>query len=299
MLYTTEALLAQGIGPTTLHRMVERGEVVRIRRGVYADVPPTDDLRLDHLTRARAAALMLSDNKVFSHQTAGVLHHLPVWRPSLTHVAATRSGQSGGRKTRDLVIRVAPLPDHDVTEIAGLPVTTVARTAADLARDFPLMWGLPVIDAALRQGVSPEELAHQARSARRWPGARTLKAALGLADGRAESPGESISRLTLHQLGIPAPLLQHDLFHSRTGKFLARPDFCWPDLRIVGEFDGKVKYSCGIQDANLDEVVMREKRREHDLRADDWIVIRWVWAELFDRQSLWDQWVIACRRVAA
>lgn len=298
MLHRTEVLLRQGIGPGELQRMVERGEMVRVRRGVYADGPLTEDPRIDHLTRARAAALTLSDNKVFSHQTAGVLHDLPVWRPSLARVVATRPGRSGGRTRHDLIIRVAPLPDQDVTEINGLKVTSLARTVADLSRECPLLWGLPAVDAALRKGATPGQLAAQADAARRWPGVRTFKAALDLADGRAESAGESISRLVLFQLGLPTPVLQQDIAHSRTGKFLARPDFCWPDLRIVGEFDGKVKYSCGLDNGNLDDIVLREKRREHDLRADGWTVIRWIWAELFERQSIWDQWLLA-RRAAA
>lgn len=40
------------------------------------------------------------------------------------------------------------------------------------------MWGLPVIDAALRKGAILQELAAQAESARMWPGVRKLKSAL-------------------------------------------------------------------------------------------------------------------------
>lgn len=68
------------------------------------------------------------------------------------------------------------------------------------------MWGLPVIDAALRKGLTLEELQDRAAAARRWPGVRTLKAALDLADADAESPGESISRLVLFRLGLPTPV---------------------------------------------------------------------------------------------
>jgi hypothetical protein len=274
--------------------MVERGEVVQVRRGVYADEPFTGDHKLDHIIRARAAALLLSDNKVFSHQTAGVLHGLPVWRPRLVRVAVTRHGRSGGRRDANLILRAAPLPETDITMVDGLPVTTLARTAADLARDLPLMWALPVLDSALRLGLEREELKAQEKAVARWPGVRTFKAALRLADAAAESPGESISRVVFHRLGIPPPLLQQDIFHSETGKFLGRPDFCWPELRIVGEFDGKVKYSCGADDEKLEDIVMREKRREHELRADAWEVIRWVWAELFEPQAILEQWRVAC-----
>lgn len=285
--------MREGLGAEEIRRMVAKGQFVRVRQGVYADLPLSGDHRTDHRLRAQAASLMLDANKVFSHQTAGLLHGLPVWRPFLQRVAVTRNGHSGGRRTDDLHVRVAPLPLSDQAVIDGLRVTSLARTAADLARTLPFDWGVPVIDAALAAGLSVDLLAEQAQQATHWPGVRRLRAALEFGDPLAESPGESLSRVILSRLGLPAPDLQRRIYHSKSGILLGRPDFCWPALRIIGEFDGRVKYTCGIDSDDLAEVVMREKQREHNLRADDWSVIRWVWKELYEPESILAQWHLA------
>lgn len=285
--------MSEGLGTEEIRRMVNQGQLVRIRQGVYADLPLTGDDKADHRLRAQAASLMLDANKVFSHQTAGLLHELPIWRPMLGRVAVTRDGRSGGRRTSDLHVRVAPLPLTDQTLIEGLRATSLGRTAADLARTLPFDWGVPVIDAALAAGLSTEQLAEQAQQAAHWPGVRRLRAALEFGDARAESPGESLSRVVLRRLGLPAPELQRRIYSSTTGVLLGRPDFCWPELRVIGEFDGRVKYTCGIDAGDLADVVLREKQREHNLRADKWSVMRWVWKELYEPESILAQWQVA------
>lgn len=55
----------------------------------------------------------------------------------------------------------------------------------------------------------------------------------------------------------------------------------------MGEFDGLVKYR-GLADERgerPDEVVIREKVREDDLRAQGWEVVRWIRSEL-DRPEM-------------
>ena len=50
-------------------------------------------------------------------------------------------------------------------------------------------------------------------------------------------------------------------------------DMAWPDLMVIGEADGLLKY----QDrADL----IAEKLREDRLRALGWIVVRWTWDEV-------------------
>lgn len=296
MLMTTDMLTRQGLESNGIRRLVDRGELVRVRRGVYADSPLPDDRVAAHLMRARALGLTLAPDKVFSHQTAGAIHGLPVWRPVLTRIAVTRPGRSGGQLRPDLAIKVAPLAEDEVVNVDGWRVTSIERTAADLGRMLPLDWGLPGLDAALRAGVTREAMAEQVTRARRRPGVRALAAALDLADARSESPGESLARLVFWRLGIPAPVLQRDIVHSVTEAFLGRTDFCWPDLGIFAEFDGRVKYTRGVEEGDLAEVVMREKRRELAICADDWSCFRLTWAELFDPQLVMAMWQVALKQ---
>ena len=107
-------------------------------------------------------------------------------------------------------------------------------------------------------------------------------------DGRAESPGESRSRVALSRWGtLPNPELQPSIFDEK-GRFLARVDFLFPELGVIGEFDGEGKYRRkelrGTRTA--DDVVIAEKIREDALRALGWIVVRWTWPELGGRRWL-------------
>ena len=100
------------------------------------------------------------------------------------------------------------------------------------------------------------------------------------ADGRSESVGESRSRVLLHHLDLAPSTLQWDVVASG-GVFVGRTDFAWETERVVGEFDGRVKYGRLLgpgQDPG--DVVFEEKRREDVIRDEDWGVVRWVWSEL-------------------
>lgn len=57
------------------------------------------------------------------------------------------------------------------------------------------------------------------------------------ADGRSESPLESISRVAFHELGLPAPEPQVEVWLG--DELLARVDFFWRHRKTVGEADGK------------------------------------------------------------
>jgi hypothetical protein len=65
------------------------------------------------------------------------------------------------------------------------------------------------------------------------------------------------------------------------GRLIGRVDFGWPEQRVIGEFDGRMKY--GRQpdpDVTEGEAVYREKRREDELRAERLAVVRWGWEDL-------------------
>jgi hypothetical protein len=111
----------------------------------------------------------------------------------------------------------------------------------------------------------------------------TARAAVEFADGRSESVGESLSRVRMADAGLPPPELQLNVFGA-LGDWLARPDFCWEELGVLGEFDGRVKY-LGTRE-EVARAVMQEKRREARLREMGWVVVRWEWADLGDLPAL-------------
>ena len=157
----TAELLAAGRSAAELDRKAKSGEVQRIRRGAY-DWLPAKSLgrRRDQHRRLIAATVRQTfvDTAV-SHMSAAVLHQLPIWNNELGRVHITRNQSGGGKVRRYVHLHVAPLTDIEVCEIEGQRVTTLARTVLDLLRTLPMERSVPIGDAALRSGLTLEELA--------------------------------------------------------------------------------------------------------------------------------------------
>lgn len=272
-----------------LVRRRHRGEVVSIARGSYADAAVWGalDRHAQYRLRVRAAAELLDSDTVFSHESAAALWRLPwlgQW-PSRVHTAgATAAGGRSNTSVFHHTAGVAQAPEA----IDGLRVTPLARTVIDIARTVNFGTAVVVADAALRRTAHPiggipntlltratlmEELA-------RVPlrhGSAKARAVINFADGRADRPGESISRVSMLQARLPAPLIQVRLRGQSGRTWIV--DFWWPECNLIGEFDGRWKYS----DPNFllgrtpHEVLLDEKFREDDLRAAGHNFSRWDW----------------------
>ena len=84
----------------------------------------------------------------------------------------------------------------------------------------------------------------------------------------------------MHVAGLPAPELQATVLDENS-EFVARVDFLFSELGVIGEFDGRVKYGKQLRgEASVEQVMFEEKRREDAVRALGWIVVRWTWADL-------------------
>ena len=101
------------------------------------------------------------------------------------------------------------MPDHDVTIVAGIEVTTPARTAIDLARWRERPDALAYLDAMLRAGlVVREDLLATLEESAGLPWIEQGREMVDLADGRAESSMESRMRLRYIDAGFPTPECQ-------------------------------------------------------------------------------------------
>ena len=128
---------------------------------------------------------------------------------------------------------------------------------------MPFEQAVAVADARSCAGpVDPDELRRRGGASR--AGARqrpTRRRAIAFADAGAESVGESRSRVLLARARLPPPVLQWEVPDPRTR--IGRTDFAWPELRTVGEFDGRVKYGRLLRPGQEPgDVVFAEKRRE-------------------------------------
>jgi hypothetical protein len=264
-----------------LSRLVRAGALTRLRRGAYVDsVLPAEPAAL-HRLLIRATTSGLHRPAVVSHQSAAVLHGLPLWDVPLDRVHITRRPRAWNDSSAVLCSHVARLRDDEIVEVDGLRVTDPVRTALDLARSLPHEAAVVALDAALHLGV----LSHEVLRGRLFdiagtPGSRSAARAVTAADGRSDSVGESRSRVILHRWKLPPSDLQFEI-RSEDGTLVARSDFAWEADRLVGEFDGRIKYGRLLrpgQDAG--DAVFAEKRREDAIRDEDWGVVRWVWGDL-------------------
>ena len=93
---TSEAL--RHLDRTGLGRLVRRGELVRVRAGVYVDGRQfaTADPVSRHVLSARAIAASLGEGYAVSHLSAVALHGIPVLRSDLgkIHVCTIDEGRA-------------------------------------------------------------------------------------------------------------------------------------------------------------------------------------------------------------
>jgi hypothetical protein len=92
---------------------------------------------------------------------------------------------------------------------------------------------VPIGDAALRLGLTLEELAEVAGRCIGWRGMLQARRAMNFLDARSESAGESYSRVVLDRIGIPTPIPQYEVWDQ--GVLIGRADFCWEEFRTLGE----------------------------------------------------------------
>jgi len=286
----TRTLRDQGFEERELRRMRRNGTLIPVRRGAYVRERAAERTRDDeHRELVFATAPQLHAAAVISHGSAAVLHRLPTWPNAIDRVHVTRNRNSGGNCRAVVQVHAAPLTEMDVTTIDGVLVTSLARTVLDLCRTVPIEQAVAAGDRALAFGLVRAVLEKHLAQMARWPGTRQARRVVALLDPRSESAGESVSRVRLHEDGLPAPELQQ-VIHDEDGQFVARVDFCWQEQRTIGEFDGKIKYGRMLKSGqSIDDVLFAEKRREDALRDLGWQIVRLLWADLYRRGVIRDR----------
>lgn len=274
-----EQLRRQGIAPWG---PIARGrsDWTRVRRGEYLAKGRWERLTPRDQHRALVVATlrrMKEPLPVVSHFSAAALWGLSIIGQWPDRVDVTLDATAAGSSTIVRRHRVSQLPEP--TLLGSIPVTSAARTVLDLARSAELACALTAADQALRYGLCTyaELDAELLAIPKRAPGRRRAHTVWLLADPRAESPGESLSRARMYEYGIPQPDLQVPL-RDLAGDF-GRGDFGWPGL--IGEFDGLRKYRAtgDAGDKASEDIVIAEKRREDRTRDTGVRVTRWIWSE--------------------
>lgn len=269
---------------------VQKGDLVAVARGAYVTGEAWAQLGSDSRYRARVKAIAaLSHGRlVFSHHSAAALWRLPIvghW-PNQVHVIVGRSG--GGRSSAAVARHTVGIPTNLET-IDGLTVTTLARTVVDCAKLLAFGPAVAMADAALRRRAHPidgmpattlvsSDLIREASSLALRQSSAKVTRVIEFADGAADRPGESLSRVSMFRADFTMPRLQAELFGASGRRYFV--DFWWPQFGVIGEFDGEDKYRNPVflRGRTPEQALLDEKDREDDLRAAGHAMVRWGWS---------------------
>lgn len=279
-LATAAQLRSAGVADASLHRALAGGEVLRLRRSVYALSPlaplprhvvTADGVAPAYVAHVRAELLSLGPAAAARLRTAAALRGWGLLvEPARTVEVAVRHGRSRADRHEVAAQQRRSADTEELVALAGtaaVRVTTALQTALDCATGLPLLQAVVACDSALRSGqVTRDELEE---AVARLPGlrqARHARRAVGLSDVRAASVLESVHRVQMVLAGI-------DGFEPQV-TLRARPalrvDFCFRVAGVVVEVDG----------AKWHQDPARDQSRDNALSAMGWRVLRYTWAEV-------------------
>lgn len=293
-----DVLATVGISDNDIRTRFRRDDWRALRPGRY--LQQDDDVALHPEARHRCLVTGLvpdlKPGSVVGSVSAAVMMGIPLWRTPLRQIHVVREQGQGVRSSRWIHVHRALGPIPTIL-VDGIAVTSPARTVVDCARMLPFEQGVVIADAALHAGITcPAELEQEVSCAVGLKGVGRARAVVAFADSRSESPGESRSRVLFSTSGLPPRTLQHDI-PDHDGQTLGRVDFAIPDLRIAGEFDGKIKYGRLLRPGQSPgDAIFEEKVREDAIRDAGWEVVRWVWSELETPRVIVDRWMRAVAR---
>ena len=264
---TRDQVLSLGLGRGSIEHRVAIGRWQRLHRCIYliGSAPPTPS------ARARAAALALGDGAVVSHRTAAVVWALlPPADEDEPHV--TVPARNVGRRDGLRIHRVRRLTEEEVTIKCGIPLTTPARTICDLAATDPLRdLESALAEARIHRLATDRQINAVIQRAPTRPGAPIIRKLLEAEDdsGYTRSRAERRLRDLINAANLERPLFNEPLLGYVV-------DALWPKQRLIVEVDGYTYHSHRA-------AFERDRRRDQQLIAAGYRVIRVTWIQLRDR----------------
>lgn len=261
-------LLAAGVTDRQITWRVRAGRLVRIHRGVYA----AGHARLRPAGFAWAAVLYAGEGALLSHRSAGAAWGLggPAGRHEIL-APGRRVADTAGVRVRS----TTTLAPCDRAERDGLPVTSVARTLADLAAVEPAHRLRRALAEADRRHLLHVPALHEVldRLGPRAPGRGRL---LGLLD-EARAHGVQHTRSELEDrflelvlaAGLPRPATNAAVLGLEV-------DCWWPRARLAVELDGRAHHARVAAFA-------ADRARDRRLAVAGIRVLRYAWEDVVAR----------------
>jgi very-short-patch-repair endonuclease len=249
------------VGRGAIEHRIETGRLVPVRRhrGVFS----VGHTARGPLTGLWAAHLAAGRASVVSHRSAAAaLELMP--RPARVELTAP-SGRHG--KTVFIVHRTRWLPSSHVEHIDRLPVTTIARTLLDLGAVVAPRRVEQAFDRAeVMRLLDLREIERILAEAGPRPGSKALRAVLGREHAASTLSDSALGEMLLEiirRARLPEPRQQLPLLGYR-------PDFCWPQARLIVEADGAGAHGTRRGHAH-------DTRRDVLLTNAGWTVLRFAY----------------------
>lgn len=255
-----------GIDRRRLNRLRAAGLLVRLQPDAFAMAAPPPG----RWQAVWAAVLQLGPPSTASHESS--LHaHGVTHVPFAPAVSVAPGGPHSGHGIR--IHRVCDLLPSHVTEVDGLPVTTLERSVVDVASVLSRRWledlvdRLTIRDRRTSIGALARTLRQVNRRGRLHVG--RLEVVLD-----ARMPGEPAPRSKLERdadlllarsLILPAPLCEHPLPGRAPGPGLV--DRAWPEAGLIFEIDGRRWHS---READM----AHDRARDRAAAAAGWLTLR-------------------------
>lgn len=272
-------VLRVGVSPGRIDWLLRRLWLLAVHPGVYAvGRPITEDQQFwmagvlasgpsAVLARASAARLWgIAGNR------GRQLDRVEILRPeSRKPRFAWLQGYPGLRRLH--VRRSSKLPDHHLTRINRIPVTTVERTLLDLAGESSNERLEFLFLEADRLGlIDDARIGEMVEFGARRPGISGLRALAESRNPRVKETRSILEALFLarsHETGLPQP---------ETNKLIGRysVDFVWEEAKLIVETDGRAYHRGAVQ-------LGRDVEKENYLKRREYEVVRVTWHEVEGR----------------
>lgn len=273
-----------------LRRMRKRGDVVSPQPGLFARADYWN--QQNEITRALHEIRSLSKlhpDWVFSGASAAIVHGLEVSYRYVhpLHIATTEQSHrvTAHALHRDFLAKL------ECEEVSGIKVTPALRSTVDCVRSMTFRYGVAVSDSYLRHAeTTPEEaLERIEKEYGALKGIARVRETFAIADGRAESGGESVARAAMAELGYTIPQLQVEVPNPVDGGSF-RLDFMWElpgGVKVDGELDGHEKYVNPEMTDGKDalKVLADERIRESRITALGFRVMRFSMADVWNEKK--------------
>jgi hypothetical protein len=243
--FSRRQLLSVGLGSNAIKARLRNGSWALRYHGVYCQAPA----RQDPQALIAAAVLAGGPDAVASHASAAYLWG---FLPHYEHPPEI-SLPTGDRRPRHILTHRCPsLPPRDVTRQRGVPTTTPARTALDLAprltkKQLTRLVNDQLRDGRLRLAALDDVVARNPFH----PGTKLLRPFVEHPRNPTDSPFEDDFLTFVKKYGLPMPQTNIWL-HGR------KVDVFYPEAHLIVELDGRDFHS--DQDAFRDD---RERDTEN------------------------------------